>query len=1399
MGPPVNFESRNDSYMVQNSMQQDYYRSTSYGNPRPWSRDEQGIQPSNRNFGVSVGRDGQQATHNTPQQNYDKQMRRQPPFRDLNRVDPPLSQMVQFLPPRNASAIQETEIGNYQQRGQNAVPHFGDTSSSASFSNGIRGREDLSLRYGPKEIMGSTERAACRDSSVPGKSLAVRRENVQQNGGYGRPEYVQSGNAPSNSRSQCFCGGRVPGEDNFRAISSRNTFSANHPSIGSKEDNKMGQAMDHTYEASKDSQKGFRGSLQPGVGPTPELFGNREGSLGVMGRVVDSDSSQKVNSGYVKQSSGNKQTEDGNGYFVRSVLKTVRDEINPTSFEAPYQDKGVETVSRNPEKRSKQMVSVGTQTDPFSEACCTKKDLPCESSATATQTTPQCTSFKIELAVSSSDFCWNGGGGGKSCKPTLQYSRRTVKPKTSRGVGDSPLQDIRDGDSFVDDGAVTAIDIEASGGMQKQHGYFISIEKPEAATTHSLEELPCEDGGGRGAVTAIESAANLIENETKCKSNHDDHNSQRSDPNSLAKSTLFEVPKPIVIRDLAFEGVLANFLKAPFDAPPIYTRSSSTSHSSFTKTFSIQPPNNSSPTLSQKLPKPPSTTLTPPHLPPHLSTPPPPNSLSALKPQSPERFSSSASPSDIFINNEHEEESLELEMPVNNNDKRHTLKPWQTIRTPRVKENLLNGPHLARWGHDNKEIIRDDAYHTRPWLKHSVDSVNERQLAPGQSSNTQQNQNIQRVCPSTYAAAVQNGNMAAQGICWICQSASHKGACHNNPPTGPTKRITDVVSTGISCWICNSRSHLTETCPVSKAIKSTKDGRKPVPFTPPAVDDFAIDKINRILSPKPTVIQACWYCHQYNCHWYHTGEYPCQIDGPGNREIEKHIPTTPPMPSEDSGWGSSASSNSDNYATDWNFPKVEPIYKPRSPPRRSKSPQGRTVKVPVFKAKMSQKARLLNMPDMLDTFQPASERRQFQRKSRSTPRPTGIHAFPTEILDNIFNYLADGILADEQMPIKDYNNGYTFETDGRLNIRRNYRLCSVIKTCRLWRIIGQNIIYKVIHITNLDQLESLVNTILHDSALGEMVQAIRINLKQTLPNMSWRNQGTDYRFRDSASPTPEGTGELFFNLMINTPHVQVLSANMYGCAIGFEQPDGFYSGMRDLQIKDDNRDLALFKNFWRNLKRYPNLQRLKVCHPDQNTEFDRFEIHLSTLKGVFDHGYPTLTSLTFESAPEISDAILLPLVQRLPKLEKLAILDCKLVTSGGLARALRLIPNKLIHLAFWVWVDCRGNPSEKERKSYETEHLCDAIRECGHSLRYLNLKAFQLCEDLWRECDFQQLGFCRIAMLFYRNCNHTFKSGDDRGFKEAFETAISDGRLPGVRGGGKFRLSLRAKGVSFRN
>ena len=285
--------------------------------------------------------------------------------------------------------------------------------------------------------------------------------------------------------------------------------------------------------------------------------------------------------------------------------------------------------------------------------------------------------------------------------------------------------------------------------------------------------------------------------------------------------------------------------------------------------------------------------------------------------------------------------------------------------------------------------------------------------------------------------------------------------------------------------------------------------------------------------------------------------------------------------------------------------------------------------------------------------------------------PCHLNRCPNEILETIFTYAGDDFASDGGGKVKDIIAGHNFSLGDGVwdNIRRARNLDGVAKSCRRLRLVAQQIIYKVVCIDGYKPLRKFALALTADPDLGQLVQVFRIALCQT--NQPYRNRGL-FKYRMDRGTVVSNTdfASLFVRVVERCPNLQVLSAKMFGSVLGFGAIRGRFPKMREICISDPISSSLVLNRMWNHLVDFPQLTKFKIVHSELNNavDFTPLEIPHHMADRALENNFKHLATLTLENAPEVADGLLYFLARRLTALTKLAIVNCKLVSSAGTYR-----------------------------------------------------------------------------------------------------------------------------------
>ena len=279
----------------------------------------------------------------------------------------------------------------------------------------------------------------------------------------------------------------------------------------------------------------------------------------------------------------------------------------------------------------------------------------------------------------------------------------------------------------------------------------------------------------------------------------------------------------------------------------------------------------------------------------------------------------------------------------------------------------------------------------------------------------------------------------------------------------------------------------------------------------------------------------------------------------------------------------------------------------------------------------------------------------------------GMNKLPTEVLSQIVGYVGRENLDD------DPENEGTVHERAKAERTRALNLMSLRFVNKTFYSVVQKMIYTRISITAVPDLERLVGVLASRDRLANLVLDLTIDINQIRKADNWRDYGKPTTFYKSRETTPKmtiGTTYLIRYILVIFENCRFLSRFAFHCtgaAQAFLRLDGEYTSIRKLNICDLLEVGKCGELFWRNVQRCPNLEELSLLRPDENRDLDMRPIQISPSGRLWaTHGFPNLQLLKFTNAAEISDKVLLSILPNLPKLSRIILYECKLVTSSGM-------------------------------------------------------------------------------------------------------------------------------------
>ena len=149
-------------------------------------------------------------------------------------------------------------------------------------------------------------------------------------------------------------------------------------------------------------------------------------------------------------------------------------------------------------------------------------------------------------------------------------------------------------------------------------------------------------------------------------------------------------------------------------------------------------------------------------------------------------------------------------------------------------------------------------------------------------------------------------------------------------------------------------------------------------------------------------------------------------------------------------------------------------------------------------------------------------------------------------------------------------------------------------------------------------------------------------------------------------------------------------------------------------------------------------------------------------------------------------------VDRMPKVLRITISMCKLVTSAGnvlfhfilflllktsyflgLARFIFDMKSPLKYLDYSVWNDRYSNPVnlEKDTTGY---HLCEAIRKHADTLTHLHLRPYRFCEEALDGLIFPRLRLINLEYDVFCHCTKTHSPRKWYEFSDSLQDSLLD-------------------------
>ncbi|KAF8451313.1 hypothetical protein BGX38DRAFT_503275 [Terfezia claveryi] len=404
-------------------------------------------------------------------------------------------------------------------------------------------------------------------------------------------------------------------------------------------------------------------------------------------------------------------------------------------------------------------------------------------------------------------------------------------------------------------------------------------------------------------------------------------------------------------------------------------------------------------------------------------------------------------------------------------------------------------------------------------------------------------------------------------------------------------------------------------------------------------------------------------------------------------------------------------------------------------------------------------------------------RGRYRHSRKYAPRVDRISRLPNEILHEIIEYVGLQRLYDDPQ-----NEGTVYERSRAESIRAvDLRPLRFIN--RKFYLVVQTIIYTRINITAIPDFERLARQLHMRERLASMVLDVTVDIHQLRKTENWRDYGKPRaiaKSREAGQKMTLGTAHLIRDISSIFENCKFLSRFAFHCTgavQAFCRLEGNYPSVRKVSVCDQLEIGKTGDTFWRSIQRFPNIEEVSLLRSEENRDLDFRPIQINPVgKAWAFSNYDNLQFLKFTNAAEISDKLLLYILPNLPKLSRIYLYECKLVTASGIARVVTQIQDRLTEFVYCDYVDCNGKTSPDEEKTKKSCHLCHALARCPN-LRDLSLSAYRCCSDLFTMSNWPYLRNLKIDMMFYTGCND---EEEDTDLREALVQACVEGRLPSL-------------------
>lgn len=404
-------------------------------------------------------------------------------------------------------------------------------------------------------------------------------------------------------------------------------------------------------------------------------------------------------------------------------------------------------------------------------------------------------------------------------------------------------------------------------------------------------------------------------------------------------------------------------------------------------------------------------------------------------------------------------------------------------------------------------------------------------------------------------------------------------------------------------------------------------------------------------------------------------------------------------------------------------------------------------------------------------------RGRYRHSRKYIPKVDRISRLPNEILHEIIVYVGLQRLYDDPQ-----NEGTVFERSRAESIRAmDLRPLRFVN--RKFYFVVQTIIYTRINITAIPDFERLARQLHMRERLANMVLDVTVDIHQLRKTENWRDYGKPRaaaNSREAGQKMTLGTAHLIRDISSIFENCKFLSRFAFHCTgavQAFCRLEGNYPSVRKVSVCDQLEIGKTGDTFWRSIQRFPNIEEVSLLRSEENRDLDFRPIQINPVgKAWAFSNYDNLQYLKFTNAAEISDKLLLYILPNLPKLSRIYLYECKLVTASGIARVITQIQDRLTEFVYCDYVDCNGKTSPDEEKTKKSCHLCHALARCPN-LRDLSLSAYRCCSDLFTMSNWPYLRNLKIDMMFYTGCND---EEEDTDLREALVHACVEGRLPSL-------------------